>query len=254
MKNIFNKKQFSDIFILVLIILFSCLIIYQLYLAIDYKPRKNYSKLVEGFNISNITSQGPSDCTNLPNNYYDVIMTDISNIEILNNNVNNISNQVGGMITKNNNVNNTNIPDISLNTIISPITITSSSDYSEYYASISNNNKNINTLNGNIETIYNAIQSLPNGESQIQQNPPTFQSLTPNSITTTYSNSTPATSQQLSTVCQPQNTNINNINVLNANMISLNNLVNNLQNTQNSQLAGQSNSAMTISNAVGINN
>lgn len=250
MKNIFNKKQFSNIFMSVLIVLFSCLIIYQLYLAINNKRGKNYSKLIEGFSMSNITPQGPVpvSSTALPNNFYNVIITDISNISILNNNVNGISTDVNGMITKNNNINNTNIDAISLNTIASPSTITSSSNALDFCNAINTNLSNISTINGNIQTIFTSVNQLPG--AQTENNPPVFQSLTSNNPISGVN----ASNVPIGTVCQTENTNINNINVLNANTISLNNTVNNLQTIQSNQLKNQNQSATTISNAVGINN
>jgi hypothetical protein len=251
MKNIFNKKQFSNIFILVLIVLFSCLIVYQLYLAINNKRGKNYSKLIEGFNMSNITPQGPIECnssTTLPSNFYNVIMTDISNIEILNNNINGIANQVDGMIKNSNNVNNTTIADVSLNVISSSPTITSSSNALYFCNAVNTNYTNITTMNENIQSIFTSVEQLPSYQSE--NNPPVFQPLTAtNSISCGNAETVP-----ISTVCQTENTNINNINVVHANTISLNNVVNNLQTTQNNQLKNQNQSAMTISNSVGINN
>jgi hypothetical protein len=97
MKHIFNKKQLFDIFITILIILFSCLIIYHLYLAT--KPNKNngnYSKstIIEGFTLGKITLQENISCdnnnnntnnntntnNNFTNNLCNALIIDISNI------------------------------------------------------------------------------------------------------------------------------------------------------------------------------
>lgn len=249
MKIFFNKKQFSNIFMLVLIVLFSCLIIYQLYLAINNKRHKKYSKLVEGFNMNNISPQGPiaTNSTTLPSNFYNVIMTDMSNIEILNNNINGIANQVDGMITNSNNVSNTTIANISLNTT-SPPTITLSSNALDFCNAVNTNYSNITTMNENIQSIFTSLKQLPNG--QTENNPPVFQPLT----TINYIQCGNASNVPITTICQTENTNINNINVLHANTISLNNTVNNLQTTQNNKFTSQSNSATTISSSVGINN
>jgi hypothetical protein len=159
MKNIFNKKlfdknHFSNVCIFILIVLFSCLIIYQIYLAINNKQDKTYSKLIEGFSMANITSQGNIACTSttsLPNNFYNVIITDISNIETLYNNVNGIGNQLNGIInTNNSNSSNTSVNTPTLNKITPPNTITSKSNAFDFCNVVNTNWHNINLINENI--------------------------------------------------------------------------------------------------------
>ena len=245
----FNKKQFNDVCILVLIVLFSCLIIYQIYLAINNnKYGKNYSKLIEG--LGNITAQGKMSCdsNSLPSNIHNIIMTDISNIEILYNNVNSISSQVNVMI-KNNNANssNTYINDISLNTISSP-TITATSDDSSFCTAINTNLYNINLINENIGTIKTSVGQLPNGQNDLAN--AVFQSLTTNN---SISPCSPISQIPISSLCLVENTNINNINVLSGNASSLNNVVTNMTNSQNNKLNNQYSTASTISSSAGVN-
>ena len=256
MKNIFNKKlfdknQFSNLCIFILIVIFSCLIIYQIYLAIIHKQDKNYSKLVEGFSMSNITPQGNIGCTNttsLPNNFYNVIITDISNIETLYNNVSGIGKQVDGMInTNNSNSSNTSVNAPTVSNITSPNTITSGSNAFDFCNAINTNLSNINLINTNINNIFNSLKQLPNSESVT--NNTIFTSLTNvNNIQCQNQQNVP-----INTVCQTENTNISNINALHANTVSLNNAVTSLQNTQQNQANNQYKSASTISNYAGVN-
>uniref|UniRef100_A0A6C0EJ55 Uncharacterized protein n=1 Tax=viral metagenome TaxID=1070528 RepID=A0A6C0EJ55_9ZZZZ len=256
MKNIFNKKlfdknQLSNICIFILIVLFSCLIIYQIYLAIIHKQDKNYSKLVEGFSMTNITPQGNVTCsstTALPNNFYNIIITDISNIETLYNNVNGIGNQVNGIInTNNSNSSNTSVNTPTLNKITPPNTITSKSNAFDFCNVVNTNWHNINLINENINNIFDSLKQLPDGESAT--NNTTFTSLTNvNNIQCQNQQNVP-----INNVCQNENTNISNINALHANTISLNNAVSSLQNTQTTQANNQYKSASMISNSAGVN-
>jgi len=250
MKNTFNKKQFGDLCIMILIVLFSCLIIYQIYLAMSNynKLDKNYSKLLEG--LGNITAQGNIPvATTLPNNIYTVVITDISNIQMLYNEVTNIGNQSISTISNyNSNPSNTSVTTPSLNTISSfTTTLTQSSDASDFCNAINQNVTNINLINETIQNIMNALQNLPDGQTEI--NNAVFQTITSN---TTVSPNSPASSVPISTLCQTENTNINNINVLSANTTSLNNVLTNLQSTQSSQLDNQNNTAMAMSQPVGL--
>jgi hypothetical protein len=249
MKTFLNIKQFNNIFVITLIVFFICLIIYQLYLAINNnKFHRNYSKLIEG--LGNITPQGNIDCSfnNLPNNIYNVIITDISNIQMLYNEVNNSGNQVIQMITNyNSNPSNTSITTPTLNTISSP-TISSSSDASGFCSAINQNVTNISTIYNNMQNIITSAQLLPNGQTEVNNS--VFQSLTNNNTVSPFS---PASSVPISTLCQTENTNIGNINVLSGNTTSLNNLVTNLQTAQNNLSNNQYNTASTISSSVGIN-
>jgi len=238
MKNWFNKKQFNNIFVVILIVFFSSLIIYQLYLAINNnKFRKNYSKLVEGFTFTRINLQAPIDCSsNNLSAIYNAVVTDISNIGILYNDVNNINIAVNGLITD------TSFNSASINTITSP-TITSSTDASQISIAVNTNMSNITTINNNILSIYNVVTNISNGQTI------TFNSLTTNQ-TLPYS---PASAVVISNICQAENININNINkALNTNTISLYGLVNKLQNNRTNKMNSQANSAMSLSNAVGI--
>ena len=253
MKNMFNKKQFNNICVLFLIVLFSCLIIYQIYLAINNynKFDKNYSKLIEGLTLTSITAQGQIECSSntLPSNIYTVVTTDISNIQLLYNEVTSIGGQAITTIQKyNSNPNNTSVTSPTLNTISSfASTLTQTSDASDYCIAINQNVTNINLINENIEAIVNALQNLPDGQTEI--NNAVFQSITSNNSVTPYS---PAQSVPISSLCQTENTNINNINVLSGNVSSLNNVLNNLQSTQSSQLNNQNNTAMAMSKPVGL--
>ena len=253
-KNLFDKNQLSNICILVLIVLFTCLIVYQIYLAIINKQNKNYSKLIEGFSMSNITPQGNIACTSttsLPNNFYNVIITDISNIETLYNNVNGIGTQVDGMIK----TNNPTSPNTStLNTITSPNTITSNSNAYQFCNAVNTNSYNINLINENIQTIFNSLKQLPNSESTT--NNTRFTTLTNVNNNNSTNNNIQCQNEQsvpINTVCQTENTNISNINALHSNTISLNNAVTSLQNTQKAQANNQYNAASTISSSVGVN-
>jgi len=250
MKNTFSKKQFCDLCIMILIVLFSCLIIYQIYLAMSNynKLDKNYSKLLEG--LGNITGQGNIPvATTLPSNIYTVVITDISNIQMLYNEVTNIGNQSISTISNyNSNPSNTSVTTPSLNTISSfTTTLTQSSDASDFCIAINQNVTNINLINETIQNIMNALQNLPDGQTEI--NNAVFQTITSN--TTVFPNS-PASSVPISTLCQTENTNINNIKVLSANTTSLNNVLTNLQSTQSSQLDNQNNTAMAMSQPVGL--
>ena len=250
MKNVISKKHFSNMCIFILIVLFSCLIIYQIYLAITYKEDKYYSKLVEGFTMANITPQGTISCDNtssLPSNFYNKIITDISNIETIYNNVTNIGNQVNGMINTNNgNSSNPSINTITLTNIESPNKITSVSNAFDFCNAINTNGYNINTISENIQTIFTTLKEFPNGDSATANT--TFASLT------NFTN-IPCQNEQnvpISSVCQNENTNINNINALHGNTISLNNAVTPLQNTQQNQANTQYNSAKNISETVDV--
>jgi hypothetical protein len=255
MKNIFNKKlfdknHFSNVCIFILIVLFSCLIIYQIYLAIIHKQDKTYSKLVEGFSMTNITPQRNVTCsstTTLPNNFYNIIITDISNIETLYNNVNGIGNQVNGIInTNNSNSSNISVNTPTLNKITPPNTITSKSNAFDFCNVVNTNWHNINVINTNINNIFDSLKQLPNGESAT--NNTTFTSLTNvNNIQCQNQQNVP-----INTVCQNENTNISNINALHANTISLNNAVSSLQNTQTTQANNQYKSASIISKSNGV--
>lgn len=250
MKNTFNKKQFGDLCIIFLIVLFSCLIIYQIYLAISNynKLDKNYSKLLEG--LGNITAQGSIPvASTLPSNIYTVVITDISNIQMLYNEITNIGNQAISTISNyNSNPSNTSVTSPSLNTIpTSTTTLTQSSDASDFCNAINQNVTNINLISETIQNIINALQNLPDGQTEI--NNAVFQTITSN---TTVSPNSPASSVPISTLCQTENTNINNINVLSANTTSLNNVVTNLKSTQSSQLNNQNNTAMAMSQPVGL--
>jgi hypothetical protein len=249
MKNIFNKRQLNNICISVLIVLFSCLIIYQIYLAINNKQGKKYSKLIEGFSMSTIIPQGYISCTSvtsLPNNFYTYVITDISNIEIIYDNVNGIAGQVNGLISNYNSSQtntSTSINNISLNTLTSP-TISSSSNNSDLCNAININVNNISTINGYINTINNVLPELPNGEKA------TITSLNNNSSVNPCS---PLQKIPISNLCQTENTNITNINHLNANTISLYNSVSSLQSAQTSQVSNAYPSATGLSSTVGIN-
>jgi hypothetical protein len=253
MKNMFNKKQFNNICVLFLIVLFSCLIIYQIYLAINNynKFDKNYSKLIEGLTLTSITAQGQIECTSntLPSNIYTVVTTDISNIQLLYNEVTNIGSQAISIISKfNSNPNNTSVTSPSLNTISSfTTTLTESSNASDFCTAINTNLYNINLINENIEAITNAVQNLPDGQTEI--NNAVFQNITTNTAVSPCNSLQPNT---ISSICTAENTNINNINVLSANTTSLNNVVTNLQSTQSRQLDNQNNTAMAMSKPVGL--
>jgi hypothetical protein len=202
--------------------------------------------------LGNITAQGNITCTSntLPSNIYTVVTTDISNIQLLYNEVNTIGNQAITIITKSNsNPSNTSVTVPTLNTIpTSTTTLTQSSNASDYCIAINQNVTNINLISETIQNIINAIQKLqPNGQTEI--NNAVFQSLTSN---TTVSPNSPASSVPISTLCQTENTNISNINVLSANTTSLNNVVTNLQSAQNNQLNNQNSTAMAMSKPVGL--
>jgi hypothetical protein len=239
MKNFFNKKQFNNIFVIILICFFLFLIIYQLYLAINNdKFRGNYSKLVEGFKFNQINPQSPIDCSsNNLSAIYNAVVIDISNIGILYNDVNNINIAVNGLITD------TSFNDASLNTITSTTIPSSSSDVTQICIAVNANMLNIPKINNNILSIYNVVTNISNGQTT------TFNSLTANNKVHPVS---PASSVKISNLCQAENINIKNINALNANALSLNSLVNRLQNNRTNQMNSQANSAMSLSNAVGI--
>lgn len=250
MKNVISKKHFSNMCIFILIVLFSCLIIYQIYLAITYKEDKYYSKLVEGFTMANITPQGTISCDNtssLPSNFYNKIITDISNIETIYNNVTNIGNQVNGMINTNNaNSSNTPINTITLSNIESPNTITPVSNAYNFCNAINTNGYNINTISENIQTIFTALKEFPNGDSATANT--TFASLTNvNNIQCQNEQNVP-----ISSVCQNENANINNINTLHGNTISLNNAFSSTQTATQTQTNNQYNSAQKISETAGV--
>jgi len=212
------------------------------------KLDKNYSKLLEG--LGNITGQGNIPvATTLPSNIYTVVITDISNIQMLYNEVTNIGSQSISTISNyNSNPNNTSVTAPSLNTISSfTTTLTQSSDASDFCIAINQNVTNINLINETVQNIMNALQNLPDGQTEI--NNAVFQTITSN--TTVFPNS-PASSVPISTLCQTENTNINNIKVLSANTTSLNNVLTNLQSTQSSQLDNQNNTAMAMSQPVGL--
>lgn len=250
MKNTFNKKQFNNICVLFLIVLFSCLIIYQIYLAINNKHDKNYSKLIEGMTLTSITTQGSIPvASTLPSNIYTVITTDISNIQLLYNEVTNIGSQAISTISNyNSNPNNTSVTAPSLNTISSfTTTITQSSNASDFCSAINTNLYNINLINENIEAIKNAVQNLPGGQTEI--NNAVFQSITTN---TAVSPCNSTQSNTISSICTTENTNISNINILSGNVSSLNTVLNNLQSTQSSQLNNQNSTAMAMSQPVGL--
>ena len=256
MKNIFNKILFNktqNICIIVLIVLFASLIIYQIYLAIIHKQNKIYSKFAEGFTTEKYTPQGNITCTSmtsLPTNFYNYIIIDMSNIEIINYNVNGIGKQVDGMInTNNSNSSNPQVNTMSLNSITSPNTITKTSNASDFCYAINTNITNINTLNGNIETIVASIKQLPNGENDLAN--AVFQSLTSN---TSVSPCLPLQNVSISALCQTENTNISNINILNGNTISLNNVVNKMQSASSAQINNQQSTANSISSSMGITN
>ena len=252
MKNTFNIKQFNNICVLFLIVLFSCLIIYQIYLAINNynKLDKNYSKLIEG--LTSITAQGSIPvASTLPSNIYTVVTTDISNIQLLYNEVTNIGNQsITTIQNYNSNPNNTSVTSPSLNTISSfATTLTQTSDPSDFCTAINTNLYNINLINENIEAIVNALQNLPDGQTEI--NNAVFQTITSNSAVAPCNSSQP---NPIPSVCTAENTNINNINVLSANTTSLNTVLTNLKSTQGSQLNNQNNTATAMSKPVGLTN
>jgi len=246
MKNIFNKKRFdknhfSNVCIFILIVLFSCLIIYQIYLAIINK--QNHSKLVEGLTtltLNSITPQANITCTGttiLPNNFYNVVITDISNIEIINNNVIDINNNVNGLITTyNNSQSSTQLDDLSLNDIAFN-KIPSSPTNSNYFKAVNTNVSNINIINTNINNIFTIVKQLPNGTSA-----------TSNTKLSTLS----STNLNANNICQTENTNIININALNTNTTSLNIAVNKLITIQNNQLSQQSTGMNSLSQSVGV--
>lgn len=245
----FNKKLFNNVCIVVLIVLFSCLIIYQIYLAIHYnKYGKNYSKLIEG--LGNIAYQGNITCgsNSLPSNIYTIIITDISNIEILYNNVNSIGSQVNGMITNNNaNSSNPQISAISLSTITSP-TITSKSDDSNFCTAINTNLYNINLINENIGAIKTSVGQLPNGQNALAN--AVFKSLTTNSAVSPCS---PISQIPISSLCWKENTNISNINILSGNASSLNNVVTSMTNSQKNLVSNQTKTGNDFAQSAGVN-
>jgi hypothetical protein len=250
-------KQLIDIFIIILIVLFLCLIIYQLYLATKRNINSdNYSKssIIEGFTMGKITPQQniSGDNNDFTSNLCNTLIVDISNIQILDNNIINIGNNVNGLITQynNSNPNNTPINNITLNTITTPATISCSSadNTTTTYCSIINQNvTNINTINDNVQTTISIINQLPNGPSYI--NNAIFQTLTTNN---TVSPCAPISAISLSTVRETENNNINNINILSANISSLNSVVTNIQNDQSNQINNANDVGTSLSNKVGI--
>jgi len=254
MKNIFNKKlfdkkHFTNVYIFILILIFSSLIIYQIYLAIIHKQDTIYSKIVEG-----LTPTIPQEniaftsTTTLPDDYYKTIITDISNIEILYNNLNSIWTQVNGMIN-NNNANSSNTPiNAPTQCNITPFnTITPESNTFDICNASNTATYNITTINGCITNIFNALQQFPNSESVT--NNARFTTL-PSINTISCGNES---SVSAGTVGQTGNTIISDLNNLNGNTISLNNAVTALQNNQNSQANNQYKSASTISKSFGVN-
>jgi hypothetical protein len=136
----------------------------------------------------------------------------------------------------------TSFNDASLNPITSPTT-PSPKDASQISIAVNTNMSNITTINNNILSIYNVVTNISNGQTS------TFNSLTTNNRVQPFS---PASNVIMSNLCQAESININNINALNANALSLNSLVNNLQTNKTTKINSQANSAMSLSNAVGI--
>jgi hypothetical protein len=143
------------------------------------KLDKNYSKLLEG--LGNITAQGNIPvASTLPSNIYTVVITDISNIQMLYNEVTNIGNQSISTISNyNSNPSNTSVTSPSLNTISSfTTTLTQSSNASDFCNAINQNVTNINLISETIQNIINALQNLPDGQTEI--NNAVFQTITSN--------------------------------------------------------------------------
>jgi hypothetical protein len=249
MKFNFNKKKFIEILIFILIILFSCLIFYEL-----YNLAYNYSKsiITEGLTLQSIITQSTVDPSNVDiNSLCNAIVTDISNIQILDNNINNISSTVNSLIISYNNTNQnsnqTSINSLKLTSINDQNSFSCSLDNNNICSAINNNITNINTINTNIQSTINSINQLPNGSSDM--NNIQIQNITAqNTISPCPSSSNILTSS----ICQTENTNINNIYTLSANISSLNNLVTNLQNQQNDQANQVSNVGNNIASQVGI--
>ena len=248
MKFNFTKKKFIDILIIVLIILFSCLLFYEL-----YNLASNYSKsiIVEGMTLQIITTQPTIDISNVDiTKLCNAIVTDISNIQILDQNISAVGNNLNGLITSYNNNNNTNQPPLNpltLTSIDSQPKLSCSLQNNSICSTINNNITNINTINTNIQSIITTINELPDGPSNmanIQIQKITAQ----NEISPCPSSSNIASS----TIGQIENTNINNIYTLSTNIASLNNLVTNLQNDQNNQANQASSAGNNIASQVGI--
>jgi len=252
MKFNFTKKKWINIFIIILIILFSYLICHELYyLAYNYSK----STIKEGLTLQTIITQSTIDCSNVDlNSLCNTIVTDISNIQILDNNISTIGSSVNGLITTYNN-NNTNQNSDQSSTIetlkLSPINklpyFSCSTQNNDICININNNIKNINTINTNIQSIINTINQYPDGSGNM--NSVTIQNITEQNSISPCPNSSNIVN---STICQIVNTNINNIYTLSSNIASLNNVVTNLQSDQKNQANQANNAGNNIASQVGI--
>ena len=250
MKDVYIKNIFNNILVLVLIVSFLCLIIYQIYLAINNKFHKNYSKLVEGLTSGGVfTPQSSITCTSneLPNTIYTVITNDISNNETLSSQVTSYANTINNLISNSNQSSSTKLQTITLTPLYSSPVITTSSNYSAYCNAINTNSSNITIISDNINSVINGIKELPNGPTALQNI--TFSTLTSNSIINPCS---PIKSIIISSFCQAENINIQNINVLHGNVVSLGSAVNSLTSVQNQKTNNQMNGALTISSNYGL--
>ena len=249
MKFNFTKKKFIDILIIILIILFSFLFFYEL-----YNLASNYSKsiIIESMTLQSITTQPSIDVSNVDiTTLCNAIVTDISNIQILDNNITTIASSINSLISSYNNTNqNSNQPplnSLTLTSINSQPTLSCSLQNNSICSTININITNINTINTNVQSIIKTINELPNGSSNM--NNIKIQNITAqNEISPCPSSSNIVSS----TIGQIQNTNINNIYTLNTNIASLNSLVTNLQNDQNNQTNQASNTGNNIASKVGI--
>lgn len=247
MKFNFTKKKFIDILIIVLIILFSCLLFYEL-----YNLASNYSKsiIVEGMTLQIITTQPSIDISDVDiTKLCNAIVTDISNIQKLDQNISAVGNNLNGLITSynNNNTDQKQLDPLTLSSIDSQPTLSCSLQNNSICSTINNNITNINTINTNIQSIITTINELPDGPSNmanIQIQKITAQ----NEISPCPSSSNIASS----TIGQIENANINNIYTLSTNIASLNNLVTNLQNDQKNQANQASSAGNNIASQVGI--
>ena len=249
MKFIFTKKKWINIFIIILIILFSYLICHELYyLAYNYSK----STIKEGLTLQTIITQSTIDCSNVDlNSLCNAIITDISNIQILDQNINTVVNKLNGFITYYNKTQNSD-QSSSIETLkLSPINklpyFSCSTQNNDICRNINNNIKNINTINTNIQSTINTINQFPDGSGNM--NSVTIQNITEQNSISPCPNSSNIVN---STICQIVNTNINNIYTLIVNIASLNNVVTNLQNDQKDQANQASDQGSDITTRAGV--
>ena len=202
MKFKFTKKKFMNILIIILIVLFSSLLFYELYnLAYNYSK----SPIIEGLTLQSIIIQPNIDCSNIDvTTLCNAIVTDISNIQILDQNISNISSAVNSLITNTNNSNQitaqtssqtptptssssssssstSSSSSSSSQTQLTPPTLKDLTPQPQFSCSLQNNSicsaiinniTNINIINTNIQTLVSSITTLPNAPSDISSQIP----------------------------------------------------------------------------------